>query len=87
MAILFCGAKLFLQFAILHFEELFCVTILNLSQWLTRYRLKMFIFLALVVILFDGAELGVQNVVEGIMGNTQVNLFKIWTSGSRGDAV
>ena len=37
----------------------------------------MLIFLALATVLFDGAELLVQILVEDIMGNTHVKLFKI----------
>ena len=44
---------------------------------------KMFIFLALATILFDGAELLVQTLVEGIIGNTHVKLFN-WDTCIKG---
>ena len=40
-----------------HHEERFCQIILNLDEWFRkRWRLKIFLFRALVAILFSGAE-------------------------------
>ena len=48
--------------------------------------LKIFLFLTFIAILIGRMEPFMQILVEGIMGDIHVKLFKMWTSGS-GDVV
>ena len=75
MAILFNKAKLFCNYGRGSYEQPFCETILNSSQWFRRRHLKIFIFLALASILFSRAQPFVQSLVEGIMRNNSVIFF------------
>ena len=68
----------------MHHKEQFCEIILNLGQWLKRFRLKDFLSGALAALLLGGAE---QFLKEGILGNIPVKLYRILTRGSEGDVV
>ena len=70
-----------------HHEEQFFEIILNLDQCFRRCRLKIFLNWS------SGSQFVQQNgticaiLVEGIMRNNSVNLFRIWASGSGEDVV
>ena len=70
-----------------HHEEQFCEIILNLDQWFKRYRLKIFL-------VWSAGRPFVQRsgnicaiLVEGILRNNYVKLFRIRASGSEVDVV
>ena len=71
----------------MHHEGQYCEIIMNEGQWFRRCCIKDFLSGALVVLLFGGAEPFYAILKEGIMGNTHVMLYGIWTSGSEGDVV
>ena len=66
----------------MHNEEQFCETILNLGQWLRRYRLKMS-YLELWHPPVRWRRTIYANLKDGIMGSIHVKLYGIWTSGQK----
>ena len=59
------------------------LVLIHLSQWLMRrYRLKIFLFLALLAI-FQQSETTLAIFEMGNMRIICVELFRFWTSGSR----
>ena len=71
-----------------HHEEQFCEIILNLDQWFRRRcRLKIFLIWSSggPFVPWSGTFCAI--LVEGIMRNNSVNLFRIWASGLGGDVV
>ena len=68
MALLFRGARPYLEFGRSHYEEHFCKIVLNLDQWFSKCRLKIFLIYTS----------GGPYVVEDIMRNISVKLFLIW---------
>ena len=63
-------------------EEQFCEIILNLDQWFRRGRLKIFLIWNSggPFVQWSGTICAI--LVETIMRNISVNLFRIWASGS-----
>ena len=69
-------------------EEQFCGTILNLDQWLSRRCIiKIFLIWSSCSPFSQRSRTICAILVEGIMRNNSVNLFRIWVSDSRGDVV
>ena len=66
----------------MHHEEQFYEIILNLGQWFRRRCFNDFLSGALAVLLFGAVKPFLK---EGIMGNVDVKLYGILTSGSKGD--
>ena len=57
-------------------KEHFCEIILKSSHWHGKCHLKVFLFLAMVAILFSGAEPFLAILVEGHSRNIPVKLFQ-----------
>ena len=70
-----------------HQEEQFCENILNLDQWLWRCLLKIFLIWSSCSRFSQRSRTICAILVEGIMRNNSVNLFRIWASDSGGDVV
>ena len=68
-------------------EEQFCDIILNLDQWFTRCRLKKFLIWSSGGPFVQRSGTICAILVEGIMSNNSVTLFRIWASGSGGDVI
>ena len=72
----------------MHHEEQFCEIILNLGQrFLRRSCLKYFLSKSSGSPPFYWSRTIYAVLKEGIMGNTHVKLYGIWTSGSGGNVV
>ena len=85
----FCSAERnhLYNFGRRHHEEQFCEIILNLDQWFKRiYRLKIFLIWSSVGPFEQRSGTIFAFLVEGLMRNNYVNLFRIWASDS-GDVV
>ena len=69
-----------------HHEEQFCEIILNLDQWFERCHLKIFLIWSFGSPFVQRSKTICAILVEGIMRNKSVKLFRIWDSGS-GDVI
>ena len=85
---MFSGAKTFVKFGRRHYEEQFYEVILNLD-WCLKRRciLKMFLIWGSGGRLVQWSRTICAILVEGIMRNNSLNLYRIWASGSGGDVV
>ena len=70
------------NFGTVHHEEQFREFMLNLGQWFRRRCLKDFLSGDLVVLAVWWSRTIYAILEEGIMGNTRVKLYGIWTSCS-----
>ena len=68
-------------------EEQCFEIILNSDQLFRGCLLKIFLIWSSVGLFVQQSGTICANLVEGIMKNTSVNLFRIWASGSGGDVV
>ena len=68
-------------------EEQFCEMVLNLDQFRKRCLLKIFLIWSCGSPFVKLSGTICVLLVEGIMRNNSMNLFKIWASGSGGDVV
>ena len=71
------------NFGRVYYEEQFCEIIFNLDQWFRRCLLKIFLISGSPFVLWSGIICAI--LVEGIVRNNSVNLFRIRAIGSRRD--
>ena len=85
---MFSGAEHLCNFGRGYYEKQLSEIILNLDQWFSRRcRLKIFLIWSSGGLFVTWSKVICAILVEGIMRNNSVNVFRNWASGSGGDAV